>query len=79
MKRGIITINNGVVGIPTASVCRKKRLPICSMSMGVIFIEPSMPFIRMVYCRNLERYNTSDLMNLRSIDAYSIEIIIAVR
>lgn len=79
MKRGIITINNGVVGIPTAPVWmmqeeiadlfnvygRNVRRAINAVyKYGVLSEAGTMRYIK--------------LNELRSIDAYSIEVIIAI-
>lgn len=79
MKRGIITIKNGMVGIPTAPVCmtqeeiadlfnlygRDVRKAINAIYKdGVLLEAETMRYIR--------------LAEQRSIDAYSIEMIIAV-
>lgn len=79
MKRGIITINNGVVGIPTAPVWmmqeeiadlfnvygRNVRRAINAVHKdGVLSEAGTMRYIK--------------LNELRSIDAYSIEVIIAI-
>lgn len=79
MKRGIITINNGVVGIPTASVWMMQEeianlFNVCGRDIrravnavykeGVLSESETMRYIRLDECR--------------SIDAYSIEMIIAI-
>ena len=79
MKRGIITINNGVVDIPTAPVWmmqeeiadlfnvygRDVRKTINAIYKdGVLFEADTMRYIK--------------LNELRSIDTYSIEVIIAI-
>ena len=79
MKRGIITINNGVVGIPTAPVW---------------MMQEEIADLFNVYGRNVRRAINAvhkdgvlsevgtmryiKLNELRSIDAYSIEVIIAI-
>ena len=78
MKRGIITINNGVVGIPTAPVW---------------MMQEEIADLFNVYGRDIRRainaiYKDGVLseaetmryikLNERSIDAYSIEVIIAI-
>ena len=79
MKRGIITISNGVVGIPTAPVWMMQEE---IADMFNVYSRDIRKAINAVYkdCA-LSQSETMRYIRLdgrRSIDAYSIEIIIAI-
>ena len=79
MKRGIITINNGVVGIPTASVWMMQEE---IADMFKVYGRDIRRAINAVYKDGVlsesETLRYIWLDKRRSIDAYSIEMIIAI-
>ena len=79
MKRGIITINNGVVGIPTAPVWMTQEEIAYLFNLYGCDVRKA---INVIYkdgvLSEAETMRYIKLNELRSIDAYSIEIIIAV-
>ena len=79
MKRGIITINNGVVGIPTASVWMMQEE---IADMFNVYGRDIRRAINAVYKDGVlsesETLRYIWLDKRRSIDAYSIEMIIAI-
>lgn len=79
MKRGVITINNGVVGIPTAPVWMTQEEIAYLFNL---YGRDVRKFINAIYKDGvLSQFETMQYIRLddrRSIDAYSIEIIIAV-
>ena len=79
MKRGIITINNGVVDIPTAPVWMMQEE---IADLFNVYGRDVRKFINVIYKDGvLSQFETMQYIRLddrRSIDAYSIEIIIAV-
>lgn len=79
MKRGIITINNGVVGIPTASVWMMQEE---IADMFKVYGRDIRRAINAVYKDGVlsesETLRYIWLDERRSIDAYSIEMIIAI-
>lgn len=79
MKRGIITINNGVVGIPTASVWMTQEE---IADLFNVYGRDICRAINAIYIEGvLDKSETMRYIRLddrRSIDAYSIEMIIAI-
>ena len=79
MKRGIITINNGVVGIPTASVWMMQEE---IADMFKVYGRDIRRAINAVYkdgaLTESETLRYIRLDERRSIDTYSIEMIIAI-
>lgn len=79
MKRGIITIKNGVVGIPTAPVCMTQEEIADLFNVDGRDIRKA---INVIYkdgvLSEAETMRYIKLNELRSIDAYSIEVIIAI-
>lgn len=79
MKRGIITINNGVVGIPTAPVWMTQEE---IADLFNLYGRDVRKFINAIYKDDaLSQFETMQYIRLderRSIEAYSIEMIIAI-
>ena len=79
MKRGIITINNGVVGIPTAPVWMVQEE---IADLFNVYGRDVRKAINVIYkdgvLSETETMRYIKLNELRSIDAYSIEVIIAI-
>lgn len=79
MKRGIITINNGVVGIPTAPVWMMQEE---IADLFNVYGRDIRRAINAIYkdgvLSEAETMRYIKLNELRSIDAYSIEVIIAI-
>ena len=79
MKRGIITINNGVVGIPTAHVWMMQEE---IADLFNVYGRDVRKTINAIYkdgvLSEAETMRYIKLNELRSIDAYSIEVIIAI-
>ena len=79
MKRGIITINNGVVGISTAPVWMVQEE---IADLFNVYGRDVRKAINVIYkdgvLSETETMRYIKLNELRSIDAYSIEVIIAI-
>ena len=79
MKRGIITINNGMVGIPTAPVWMMQEE---FADLFNVYGRDIRSAINAIYNDGvLSQFETMRYIRLddrRSIDAYSIEVIIAI-
>lgn len=79
MKRGIITINNGVVDIPTAPVWMMQEE---IADLFNVYGRDVRKAINVIYkdgvLSEAETMRYIKLNELRSIDAYSIEVIIAI-
>ena len=79
MKRGIITINNGVVGIPTAPVWMMQEE---IADLFNVYGRDIRRAINAIYkdgaLTESETLRYIKLNELRSIDTYSIEVIIAI-
>lgn len=79
MKRGIITINNGVVGIPTAPVWMMQEE---IADLFNVYGHDVRKSINVIYkdgvLSEAETMRYIKLNEQRSIDAYSIEVIIAI-
>ena len=79
MKRGIITINNGVVGIPTVPVWMMQEE---IADLFNVYGRDIRRAINAIYkdgvLSEAETMRYIKLNELRSIDAYSIEVIIAI-
>jgi len=79
MKRGIITINNGVVGIPTVPVWMMQEE---IADLFNVYGRDIRRVINAIYKDGMlseaETIRYIKLNELRSIDAYSIEVIIAI-
>ncbi len=79
MKRGIITINNGVVGIPTVPVWMMQEE---IADLFNVYGRDIRRAINAIYKDGMlseaETIQYIKLNELRSIDAYSIEVIIAI-